>query len=62
MQMLRNHLLARLLGLDYDGDECSFTEAQHQLLRFTNLGVVIESKLFHINYTTYDICWDYNTI
>lgn len=62
MQTLRNHLLARLLSLDYDGDEHSFTEAQHQLLRFTDLGAVIESKLFHINYTTYDICWDNNTI
>jgi hypothetical protein len=62
MQTLRGHLLARLLDLDYDGDEHSFTEAQHQLLRFTNLGAVVESKLLCINFTTYNIRRSYDTI
>lgn len=62
MQALKNHLLLRLLSLDYDGDKWSFTSEQHNAIHFTNLYLVVESKLLHINYTTYDICWNYNTI
>ena len=62
MQALKNHLLSRLLGLDYDGDEWSFTSEQRSAIHLTNLYSVVESKLLHINYTTYDIRRDYDTI
>ena len=55
MQALKDHLLSRLLGLDYDGDEETFTPEQRTSVRLLNLSSVIESKLLRINYTTYDI-------
>jgi hypothetical protein len=55
MQALKDHLLSRLLGLDYDGDEETITSKQRTSVRLLNLSSVIESKLLHINYTTYDI-------
>ncbi|KAF8549149.1 hypothetical protein OG21DRAFT_1421778 [Imleria badia] len=62
MQALKSHLLSRLLGLDYDGDESSFTSEQRSAICLTNLHLVVESKLLRINYTTYDIRWDHDTI
>ncbi|KIO07302.1 hypothetical protein M404DRAFT_136269, partial [Pisolithus tinctorius Marx 270] len=44
------------LGLDYDGDECSFSSEERDKVTFKNgLNQVIQSKRFQINYTTYDI-------
>ncbi|KAF8834278.1 hypothetical protein BDN67DRAFT_992701 [Paxillus ammoniavirescens] len=53
---LKDHLLLRLYGYEYDGDECIFTDNEHNDLRFPdNLNRVIESKVFRVNYTTYDV-------
>lgn len=50
---LKQHLLARLRGLDYDGDEQQFTSDE------LNKVIIINDRLFfhkvlRINYTTYD--------
>ena len=55
MQNLKDHLLSRLVGLDYDGDERIFTPNERNNIEFTNLNSVVESKLLRINYTTYNI-------
>ena len=62
MQNLKDHLLSRLVGLDYNGDEWIFTPNERNNIEFTNLNSVVESKLLRINYTTYDIRRDYDTI
>jgi hypothetical protein len=62
MRNLKDHLLSRLLGLDYDGDKRIFTPKECSKIEFANLNSVMESKLLRINYTTYDICQDYDTI
>ena len=59
-QNLKDHLLSRLLGLDYDGDKQIFTPEERSKIEFTNLNSVVESKLLRINYTIYDICRDYD--
>ncbi|KIM54557.1 hypothetical protein SCLCIDRAFT_31001 [Scleroderma citrinum Foug A] len=61
VQKLKNHLLLRLLGLDYDGDERSFLPEDRNSLHLTNQRMV-ESKIFQVNYTTYDICRDQDMI
>ena len=38
-------------------DKQTFTPKQHTSICLLNLSSVIESKLLHINYTTYDIQW-----
>lgn len=48
-------MLSRLLKLDYDGDERSFTPEQRNELRLPNLDHNVESKIVRINYTSYDI-------
>lgn len=62
MQTLKDHLLSRLLGLDYDGDERTFTSEQRNSIRLVNADVVVRSKQLRINYTTYDIRRDHDTI
>ncbi|OSX57455.1 hypothetical protein POSPLADRAFT_1156730, partial [Postia placenta MAD-698-R-SB12] len=51
---LKNHLLSRLLGLDFDGDEHEYTAAQRDSV------IILGNKIYHhkvlrVNYTTYDI-------
>lgn len=62
MQTLKDHLLSRLLGLDYDGDERTFTSDERNDVRLINFDAIIESKILRINYTTYDIRRDHDTI
>ena len=62
MHSLKNHLLLRLLGLDYNGDKRTFSLEQRSAIHLTNLHSVVESKILCINYTTYDIRQDHDTI
>ena len=62
MQTLKDHLLSRLLDLDYDGDERTFTLDKRNNVHLINFDAIVELKILCINYTTYDICWDHNTI
>ena len=54
-------MLSRLLSLDFDGDERSFTPEQRNEMRL-NLDRVVESKILQINYTSYDIRRAYNCV
>ncbi|KAG2336702.1 hypothetical protein BDR05DRAFT_896368 [Suillus weaverae] len=51
---LKDHILARLLGHDYDGDEVSFSSAQRSQLMLVN-DRIYRHKVIRINYTTYDL-------
>ncbi|KAJ7032929.1 hypothetical protein C8F04DRAFT_1221791 [Mycena alexandri] len=58
---LKNHLLGRLLGRDFDGDEEKFTEDDRATVKI--LGHHIYSaKLLRVNYTTYDMRRDQDCI
>ena len=62
MQTPKDHLLSRLLDLDYDGDERTFTSDEHNNVHLINFDAIIELKILRINYTTYDIRRDHDTI
>ena len=54
---MKDHLLSRLHGYEYDGDERSFTDDERNDLRIIGgLNRIIQSTVLRINYTTYDIC------
>ncbi|KAG1851402.1 hypothetical protein F4604DRAFT_1541102, partial [Suillus subluteus] len=60
---LKDHLLSRLLSLDYDGNERVFTDAERNSVRFiNNLNKVSQAKHLQINYTTYDVRRDQDTL
>jgi len=62
VQTLKDHLLSRLLGLHYNGDERTFTSEQRNDIHLINFDTIVESKLLRINYTTYNTRQDHNTI
>jgi len=51
---LKNHLLARILEREYDGDEITFTPAERNTLVFVN-NRIYRHKVIRVNYTTYDL-------
>lgn len=51
---LKNHLLARLLGHDYDGDELNFTVKERNTVVIEQ-DTIYRHKVLRINYTTYDL-------
>ncbi|KAG2056611.1 hypothetical protein BDR06DRAFT_981320 [Suillus hirtellus] len=52
---LKNHLLSRVLGYKYDGDECQFSDSERNDLHFIN-------NLCWVNYTTYDVQHDQDSM
>ena len=51
------------MDLDYDGDERTFTDDQRKQLHFVDgLNRVLQPKRFQINYTTYDVRRDQDTL
>ena len=53
---MKDHLLLRLYGYEYDGDEHLFTDDEHNDLRIVDgLNRVVGSTIFQVNYTMYDI-------
>jgi hypothetical protein len=52
---LKDHLLSRILGHQYDGDEMEFSSAKHAQVLFVN-DRIFQHKVIHVNYTTYDLC------
>lgn len=61
MHKLKDHLLARLLGMDYNGDEYSFTDDDR------NSVIILDNRLFsakvlRVNYTTYDVRRDQDSM
>ncbi|KAG2068597.1 hypothetical protein BDR04DRAFT_1024027 [Suillus decipiens] len=60
---IKDHILSRLLGLEYDGDKQDFTDVERNDLRFiNNLNHVFQPKRFQINYTMYDVHRDQDTL
>lgn len=51
---LKAHLLSRLLGGEYDGDEMLFTAHQRNMVTFVQ-NRIYRHKVLRINYTTYDL-------
>jgi hypothetical protein len=51
---LKNHLLGRLLGQDYDGDETTFSTDERNAVRIIG-DRIYATKVLRINYTSYDI-------
>ena len=59
---LRDHLLARLHGHEYDGDECHFSDAEQDDLVLENLDHVPSPKRLQVYYTTYDVRRDRDSL
>lgn len=51
---LKDHILSRLLGLEYVGDEHDFTDNDRRRVQILN-NKMYRHKVLRINYTTYDI-------
>ena len=59
---LRVHLLSRLLNKGLDGDDpCLFTDEERNSVRIVN-NIIFSAKQFSVNFTTYDIRHDRDTI
>jgi len=59
---LHVHLLSQLLGKDLDGDDpCLFSDDEQNSVRIIN-NTIFSAKQFSVNYTTYDIRHDRDTI
>jgi hypothetical protein len=54
MPHLKDHLLARLSGQPYDGDEHTFTDTERAGIQFVN-NRFYRHKVLRVNYTTYDM-------
>ncbi|KAI5993853.1 hypothetical protein EDD15DRAFT_2262737 [Pisolithus albus] len=59
---LKDHLLARLRRLEYDGDEWIFASDERHSVQFVNLNHVSMPKQLQVNFTTYDIRCDKDTL
>ncbi|PPR00724.1 hypothetical protein CVT26_012318 [Gymnopilus dilepis] len=51
---LKDHLLARIRKLDYDGDETPFSDEERASVRFAKQQIY-QHKVLRVNYTTYDM-------
>lgn len=58
---LKDHLLGRLLGRDFDGDEPIFSNAERNSVHIIN-GCIYSAKVLRINYTTYDMRRDQDSM
>ncbi|KAH9944799.1 hypothetical protein B0H21DRAFT_823184 [Amylocystis lapponica] len=58
---LKDHLLSRLLGLAYDGDEKPFSEADRDTVCVLK-DTMYFHKVFRVNYTTYDVRRDQDSM
>jgi hypothetical protein len=58
---LKDHLLSRLLGLEYDGDERVFTSAERSSVILVG-EKIFPHKVLRINYTTYDLRRDQDSL
>ena len=58
---LKDHLLACLWGLTYDGNEHDFSDADHDNVLITE-HKIFEHKTLRVNYTTYDLWHEQDTI
>lgn len=61
MRNLKNHILCRQLGGTYDGDEQVFSDKDHNSIRVVG-NRVYSVQTLRVNYTTYDVRRDQDTI
>ena len=54
-------MLGHLLKLDYDGDEQEYSDTDRRSILILDNWVYL-AKVFCVNYTTYDIWWDQDSI
>ncbi|KIJ58068.1 hypothetical protein HYDPIDRAFT_103322 [Hydnomerulius pinastri MD-312] len=58
---LEDHLLARVRGLAYDGDEHSFSDEDRDCINIRENKIYMHS-MFRVNYTTYDLRREQDTV
>src|SRR5882762_6861906 len=58
---LQDHLLARLLNKAYDGDKHNFDDEERGVVHIINDSLYLH-KTLQINYTTYDVRHDQDTV
>jgi hypothetical protein len=58
---LKDHLLARAHGFAYDGDEHNFSDSDRRCVNIKD-DRICHHSLLHVNYTTYDLRWEQDTI
>lgn len=58
---LKDHVLARTRGLTYNGDEYDFTDDERECIVFHN-NKIHDHPLLRVNYTTYDLRREQDTI
>jgi hypothetical protein len=58
---LKDHLLGRLLGLEYDGDEHNFSDADRNTVHIMN-NRIYSVKVLRVNFTTYDVRRDQDSM
>ena len=61
MPKLKDHLLGRLLDHKFDGDDHDFSEQERNSIRIQN-NTIYQHGTVRINYTTYDLRRDYDTV
>jgi hypothetical protein len=58
---LKDHLLSRLLGHEFDGDEVEYTSEDRSTIRIIG-DRIYSGKVLRINYTTYDVRRDQDSM
>jgi hypothetical protein len=58
---LKDHLLGRLLDMDYDGDEHQFSDADRNTIHIMN-NRIYSAKVLRVNFTAYDIRRDQDSM
>ncbi|KAJ7163736.1 hypothetical protein C8R46DRAFT_1221491 [Mycena filopes] len=58
---LKDHLLSRLLARDFDGDEAEYSEEQRDTIRIVH-HQIFPVRTLRVNFTTYDMRRDQDTI
>ncbi|KAF7974699.1 hypothetical protein HWV62_11479 [Athelia sp. TMB] len=58
---LKDHLLGRLLGHQYNGDEQMFSSTERGTIRISD-NKIYSAKVFRVNFTTYDLQRDQDTL
>ncbi|KAJ3575441.1 hypothetical protein NP233_g1093 [Leucocoprinus birnbaumii] len=62
IQKLREHILGRIMSRPFDGDmHDDFSNADRNTIRIRN-GRIYRHRTFRVNYTTYDVRRDHNTL
>lgn len=58
---LKDHLLSRLLGQEFDGDEVEYTDEDRRTVRIVG-DHIYSAKVLRVNYTSYDMRCDQDSM